>query len=146
MDEKQLEQRAQELKQQFDEINTTINNIVTEANSKLEQLGTQIKTVREEAQHKVDELSLQLEQVRGAYTEITYILHPELKNTTATQIKQETHEEQEPVQQEETTNESQSVSTSTLTTEEINKVKAVTEHTKKKEEDVPDYLKDEYKK
>ena len=142
MNEKQLEQRAQELKQQFDEINNTINSVVTEANEKLTQLGEQVKTIREEAQHKVEELTLQLEQIRGAYTEITYILHPELKNTTATQATQEKQKQPEQVEQPATTNEPESVSTSTLTTEEIKKVQAVTN----KEQEVPDYLKEEYNK
>ena len=58
MDEKSIEKRAEELKQQFDAISSQIQEIVTTTNKQLQEMGDQIKTVRDTAQKKVDELNI----------------------------------------------------------------------------------------
>lgn len=139
MGEKSIEKRAEELKQQFDAISSQIQEIVTVTNKQLQEMGDQIKTVRDTAQKKVDELNIELEQIRGAYTELVYLLHPELRKRQ--QI-------EEPVTETvpEPAKEDNSVQIGSLTAEEVNKITDVVKETQAKQEDVPDYLKEEYNK
>lgn len=140
MDEKSIEKRAEELKQQFDAISSQIQEIVTTTNKQLQEMGDQIKTVRDTAQKKVDELNIELEQIRGAYTELVYLLHPELRK--GQQIKESVKEETVT----ESVKEDNSVQIGSLTAEEVNKITDVVKETQAKQEDVPDYLKEEYNK
>lgn len=145
MDEKSIEKRAEELKQQFDAISSQIQEIVTTTNKQLQEMGDQIKTVRDTAQKKVDELNIELEQIRGAYTELVYLLHPELRK--GQQIKESVKEETvtESVK-EEPVKEDNSVQIGSLTAEEVNKITDVVKETQTEQEDIPGYLKEEYNK
>lgn len=145
MDENKLEQRAEQLKQQFDSINLQIDKTIEQANEKITSLNNQAKAVKEEAQNNVNSLIAQREQLRGAYTELIYIIHPELQHTEGAEEDVQTQESVDNfVQPEEQVNEEKdNVSKSSLSTEEIKKVKAVTE---KERNDVPDYLKEDYNK
>ena len=67
MDENKLEQRAEQLKQQFDSINLQIDKIIEQTNEKITSLNNQAKAVKEEAQNNVNSLIAQREQLRGAY-------------------------------------------------------------------------------
>ena len=144
MDEKSIEKRAEELKQQFDAISSQIQEIVTTTNKQLQEMGDQIKTVRDTAQKKVDELNIELEQIRGAYTELVYLLHPELRKRQ--QIEEPVKETVTESVKEEPVKEDNSVQIGSLTAEEVNKITDVVKETQTEQEDVPDYLKEEYNK
>ena len=144
MDEKSIEKRAEELKQQFDAISSQIQEIVTATNKQLQEMGDQIKTVRDTAQKKVDELNIELEQIRGAYTELVYLLHPELRK--GQQIEEPVRETVTESVKEELAKEDNSVQIGSLTAEEVNKITDVVKETQTEQEDIPDYLKEEYNK
>lgn len=173
MDTKKLEERAEQLKTQFEQYMVQEQQIVEAYNKKIEEL-------RLEGEQTLQKVQSAKEQVRGAYTEIMYILHPELLPDEGTvededSVKVTTQEEsvEEPVVEDTVTVSTEPVDihgteeSFQLTEEELQKiaqsmeaqdtgkveeVKVETEsksakksNNKVKEEDIPDYLKEEYK-
>lgn len=174
MEDNTLQQRVEELKQQFEACVTEENTLAQVYNQKIEELRT-------EGQRRIDEVTMRKERIRGAYTELIYMLHPELKqqNTDSSIAEQSVEPDSdtvsvstEPINMEDADTVSVSVGApeqteneapaTTLTPEELQKLadtmnkanenKTSNKESKQvskssvKEEDIPEYLKDEYKK
>lgn len=92
METEQLEKRLQELSQQFANINAEIENTANLYNKEIERL-------EKEGQNKINALIANKERVSGAYTELSYLLHPELKPV----VSDEKSEVETPAQVETTT-------------------------------------------
>lgn len=162
MDNQKLEERLNQLKLQFEQYTLQEQQIVTTYNTKIEEL-------RAEGEKQLQTIQSAKEQVRGAYTEIMYILHPELLpkedksdensvvvksesvvDTVGTEetTEDENIEEKDSVQLSEEELQKIAQSMNTVSTEKTTKTNNIkpNKNNKIKQEDIPDYLKEEYNK
>lgn len=162
MDNQKLEERLNQLKLQFEQYTLQEQQVVTTYNTKIEEL-------RAEGEKQLQAIQSAKEQVRGAYTEIMYILHPELLpkedksdensvvvksesvvDTVSTEktTEDENIEEKDSVQLSEEELQKIAQSMNTVSTEKTTKTNNIkpNKNNKIKQEDIPDYLKEEYNK
>lgn len=138
-----LQAQMQESNKLFDEVNAQIEATVKDYND-------QIIKLQNEGNAKLEELSKRREQIRGEYTGL-YNMYMKFKSpqednkTNAPEVKEEKVVEMKP----KTTKAKPAAKKedNALTAEEVAKLQsAMNKTTKPKVDDIPDYLKDEYKK
>ena len=139
---KELQDQMQISSKAFEELNKDIEATVQEYRDKLNEL-------EQEGNAKIKQLYDRREQIRGEYTGLynTFIKFSQLDETKANEDKQnKTTPVKEVKSKTKTTKKTEEPKdTSSLSPEEVEKLKAVT-NKQPKQEDIPDYLKEEYAK
>lgn len=138
-----LQAQMQESNKLFDEVNAQIEATVKDYND-------QIIKLQNEGNAKLEELSKRREQIRGEYTGL-YNMYMKFKSpiednkTEVSEVKEEKVVEMKPKTTK--TKAAAKKEDNALTAEEVAKLQsAMNKTTKTKVDDIPDYLKDEYKK
>ena len=160
-----LERRINEVKVEFDNIQVQITNTLNKANEEINKLSEDIEKIRSSALNETKQLQAKQEQLRGVYTEYMSILHPELQYVNSqpeineSAVQGEPQIEQQPVQENVVEVQTEEVSESLNVDDIVNKLNNQTTNQQpvvtnlstkinktNPEDDIPDYLKDEYNK